>query len=160
MLKKLSALLLALALLTATFAAAETTEPAASTEPIAERKTIAPFVDLTWEEVALYGEAGRNMTATERYTSAWEYRVTFMQFGSDLIYGTIHAEKENYLQYVWRNLGQECIRHFTTCEQRSTSNADELAVYDFTDDQTYMRFSYVSPYYEDYIMFIIIHSEE
>ncbi|MBR6667189.1 MAG: hypothetical protein IKL25_02315 [Clostridia bacterium] len=149
MMKKFSALLLALVLLTVTFAAAETAVPSVP------KKTIAPFIDLTWEDVALYGDKCRSMTATRRYTGPWEYSVYIMQLDSSVIGGTIHAVSRDSLVDIWRSLAQECLTHFTTYEPLNSLIDSELAGYGFQDGNTYLRLTYVSTGYTDYILFVL-----
>ena len=147
--KKLFVLLLSLVMLTVAFASAETAVPDVP------KKTVAPFIDLTWEDVALYGDACRSMTATRRYTGPWEYSVYLMQLGPNAIGGTIHAESGYSLVDIWRSLAQECLTHFTTYEPLDSLIEDELAGYAFQDGSTYLRLTYASTGYTDYILFII-----
>lgn len=151
MLKKLSALLLVLVLLAVTFAAAETAEP------IVEKKTIAPFIDLTWEEVALYGENACNMTATKRNTDplgyGYGYSVNFKDCNSSCVGGTITATKNSSILLIWQHLLKECNNHFTNSEQLSqivSSPYDK--VYSFSDNDTYLHFSYVNYWPGEYII--------
>ena len=151
MLKKLFALLLVLVLLAVTFAAAETAEP------IVEKKTIAPFTDLTWEDIALYGEEARNMTAVLRNAGPWEYNVIFTTFSVNALGGIINTTDATNLPYIWLTLNEECIHLFSSCKENSTPiAANELMGYTFQNEQTYMTLSYVDSTNSDYIFFVLI----
>ena len=99
MFKKLSALLLVVILLRTSFAAADSVLPAS-------RKTIAPFFDLTWEEVDEHGSNAYSMLSKEGYASAWKNRHGMVQINGNTISNAIKAERESYLQFVWQHLGQ------------------------------------------------------
>lgn len=79
-----------------------------------------------------------------------------VQINGNTISGAINAEKESYLQFVWQYLGQACVTYFPTMDKLQSNHNGELAAYAFPNDESYLRFSYISSRYDNYILFIII----
>ncbi|MBQ8200316.1 MAG: hypothetical protein IJZ74_00970 [Clostridia bacterium] len=162
---KLLTLLLALTmLLTTCCACAESSTAAEDVADVLDTiwgnkssKTIAPFLDFTWGEALLYGNECRSKTALKRKTSVYEYTVNLSTSNiSSFFSGMITAKTESQLEYVWRNLGQECIKHYDEYEEIDPTD-NGLIAYQFTNDDTYLRFEYISSRYDDYILFVLIH---